>query len=84
VSSKAGQSMKEFLSQIEQGGSFVVHGRLESGEPQQAILELAEHEKYDLIIMGTQGETKSAKLGSIAQKIVRNAPCPVLTIRTPA
>jgi len=81
VKSKAGQSMKDFLAEVESGGSYAVLGRLETGEPREAILEVATHEGYDLIVMGTRGETVNTKLGSIAQKIVRNAPCPVLTIR---
>jgi len=62
-------------------GPFKVHGRLESGDPHLRILEVAEREGYDLIIMGTRGETKTAKLGSTAERVVRNASCPVLTIR---
>jgi nucleotide-binding universal stress UspA family protein len=81
--SRAGQAMKEFLAEIEAGGAFEVHGRLESGEPFHTVLEVATEEEYDLIIMGTHGESKSFKLGSIAQKVVRNATIPVLTIRTP-
>jgi nucleotide-binding universal stress UspA family protein len=80
VRSKAGQSMKAFLAEVEGGGSFAVHGRLESGEPREAILAAA-GEGYDLIVMGTRGEATNVKLGSIAQKVVRNASCPVLTIR---
>jgi nucleotide-binding universal stress UspA family protein len=79
--SKAGQAMKEFLAELEEGGSFEVFGRLESGEPRETILEIATTGGYDLIIMGTHGETHGAKLGSIAEKVVRNATCPVLTVR---
>src|SRR5512143_915671 len=50
--SRAGQAMKEFLAELEQGGSFQVFGRLESGEPQETILEIAATGGYDLIIMG--------------------------------
>lgn len=80
VKSKIGQSMKDFLAEVESGGSFTVHGRLESGEPRHAILEVAQ-EGYDLIVMGTRGETASVMLGSIVQEVVRSASCPVLTIR---
>jgi universal stress protein A len=80
VKSKAGQSMKSFLTEVEGGGSFTCHGRLETGEPREAILEVA-LEGYDLIVMGTRGETTNVKLGSIAQEVVRSAVCPVLTIR---
>jgi nucleotide-binding universal stress UspA family protein len=82
VKSKAGQGMKDFLIEIENAGNFEVHGRLESGEPHLRILELANEETYDIIIMGCHGETQTAPLGGIAMKVVRNAPCPVLLIRT--
>ncbi len=79
IHSQAGQKMKEFLAELEQGGEFSVQGRLETGEPQETVLQVAEG--YDLVVMGTQGESSKAKLGSIAQRVVRNAACPVLTIR---
>jgi nucleotide-binding universal stress UspA family protein len=79
--SQVGKEMKTFLAEIESGGDFDVHGRLESGVPYQTVLEVAEAEGYDLIIMGTHGEAAAQKLGSIATKVVRNACCPVLTIR---
>ena len=81
VKSQAGQSMKAFLAEVEKGGSYEVHGRLEAGEPRLAILEVAAQEGYDLIVMGARGETGHVELGSTAEKIVRNATCPVVTIR---
>lgn len=49
------------------------------------ILLLSKEQKVDLIIMGTHGLTglSHVLLGSVAEKIVRNAPCPVLTVRHP-
>ena len=42
--------------------------------------------KYDLVVMGTHGRTGLSHLlmGSVAEKVVRTAPCPVLTYRKPA
>jgi nucleotide-binding universal stress UspA family protein len=56
------------------------------GEPATAILHQAEQEKIDLIVMGTHGRTGLAYmlLGSVAEKVVRRAACPVLTIRPEA
>jgi universal stress protein A len=47
------------------------------------ICRYAEEMHADLIIMGTHGRTgiRHALLGSIAEKVVRRAPCPVLTVR---
>lgn len=80
--SEAGKAMQDFLSHLSQEGGFEVRGRLELGEPHQKILEVATSEQYDMIIMGKHGEEPRTKLGSIAQKVVRNARCPVVTIRS--
>ncbi|HLV68350.1 MAG TPA: universal stress protein [Polyangiaceae bacterium] len=55
------------------------------GRPRERILELAADGKYDLIVMGTAGWTGRARsmAGSVAESVVRSAPCPVLTVREP-
>lgn len=52
------------------------------GEAGSTILDLAEQGKYDLIIMGTHGRRGLPRLllGSVAQKVVSRAHCPVLTL----
>jgi nucleotide-binding universal stress UspA family protein len=57
--------------------------RVELGAPAAKILELAEKEKIDLIIMGAHGRKglDRAIFGSVAAKVVKGAPCPVMTIR---
>jgi nucleotide-binding universal stress UspA family protein len=57
--------------------------RTESGEPVRKIIELAAAENADLIIMGTHGRVGRlrALVGSVAEGVVRSAPCPVLTVR---
>lgn len=51
--------------------------------PVEAILKLANELDADLIVMGTRGMTglEHALLGSVAERIVRLAKCPVLTVR---
>jgi universal stress protein A len=53
------------------------------GAPYDEIIAAAK--EYDLIVMGTHGRTglKHLLLGSVAEKVVRHASCPVLTVRTP-
>jgi nucleotide-binding universal stress UspA family protein len=53
------------------------------GTPYRKIVEVAEAEKVDLIVMTTHGRTGLSHLvmGSVAERVVRTAPCPVLTIR---
>jgi nucleotide-binding universal stress UspA family protein len=53
------------------------------GEPYVKILEAAKAEQVDLIVMATHGRTGLSHLilGSVAERVIRLAPCPVLTIR---
>jgi len=52
------------------------------GSPAEKILELARQENIDLIIMGAHGRKGLERVffGSVADKVVTGAPCPVLTI----
>jgi len=54
-----------------------------SGAAWQEIVDAATEEKADLIVMGTHGRTglDRALLGSVAERVVRAAACPVLTVR---
>ena len=60
-----------------------IETRVLVGSPAAKILELAEKEKIDIIIMGTHGRKGLERtiFGSVADKIVVGAPCPVLTLR---
>ena len=53
--------------------------------PAAAITEYARSEQIDLIIVGTHGRSGVTHLmmGSVAERVVRTAPCPVLTVRHP-
>jgi universal stress protein A len=53
------------------------------GSPYRQIIELAEAQAVDLIVMATAGRTGFSRLvmGSVAERVVRTAPCPVLTLR---
>jgi universal stress protein A len=53
------------------------------GRAWQEVIELAKENKTDLIVLATHGYTglKHVLLGSVAEKIIRHAPCPVLTVR---
>jgi nucleotide-binding universal stress UspA family protein len=59
--------------------------RLEVGEPASAILQVAEQGAFDMIVMGTHGRRGLPRLllGSVAQKVVSRAHCPVLTLHVP-
>lgn len=65
-------------------GARQVSTVLAIGAPWHEIVELARRDPaIDLIVMGTHGRTgiKHALLGSVAEKVVRHAPCPVLVVR---
>lgn len=56
------------------------------GEPYEVILQTAKDEKFDLIVIGNRGFSKIKRffLGSVAQRVIAEAPCPVLVIHTDA
>lgn len=53
------------------------------GSPADRIVRAAKSRRADLIVMGTHGRSGLAKffLGSVAERVVATAPCPVLTVR---
>jgi nucleotide-binding universal stress UspA family protein len=55
------------------------------GSPVEAIVDYASEKKIQLIVIATHGRTglSHALLGSVAERIIREAPCPVLTLRAP-
>ena len=56
---------------------------IRKGLVDEEIIKFADEKKVDLIVMGTHGRTgiEYTLLGSIAEKIVRKAKCPVLTVK---
>jgi nucleotide-binding universal stress UspA family protein len=72
------------LEAAKDGYGALITTRLVEGSVPEAILDAVEPD--DLIVMGTHGRTGIAHLllGSIAEKVVRKAKCPVLTIGTAA
>jgi nucleotide-binding universal stress UspA family protein len=77
-------SMQAYLERVTaaglEGEIAVVHG-----VPFHEIIETAKIQQVDLIVMGTHGRTgiQHVLLGSVAEKVVRLAPCPVLVVRQP-
>lgn len=54
------------------------------GEPFEKIVETAKNGNFDLIVMGNRGLSKVKRffVGSVTQKVISEAPCPVLVIRS--
>ena len=82
---KIDEALDEAKQRIElMSPGIAVKTALRQGAPWAEIGALAREAPCDLIIMGTHGRTglKHALLGSVTEKVVRTAPCPVLTVRT--
>jgi nucleotide-binding universal stress UspA family protein len=81
---RAGTEMRHYLEDLE-GSGVNVRGRLEQGDAVETIVRVASEEKCDLIIMGTHGRSGLSHLlrGSVAEKVLRQAGCPVVTLRVP-
>jgi nucleotide-binding universal stress UspA family protein len=64
---------------------FTVHLEVREGTPFYEIIRFAKDQSIDLIVMGTHGRAGLAHvlMGSVAEKVVRKAPCPVLTVHHP-
>ena len=54
------------------------------GDPAEVIIEVAEREKADLIVVGNKGMTGTRRffLGSVPNKVLHHAPCSVMVVRT--
>jgi nucleotide-binding universal stress UspA family protein len=65
------------------GKGLNVRTVLRTGVPYREIVALATDERADLVLMGTHGRggLDRALLGSVADRVIRLAPCPVLTVR---
>jgi nucleotide-binding universal stress UspA family protein len=64
-------------------GRVTIEGQALMGSPAEEILRLAESGRYDVVVMGTHGRTgiRRLVLGSVAEKVLRRASIPVLTVR---
>ncbi|AEF96800.1 universal stress protein [Methanotorris igneus] len=76
------KALKKIKKMAEEHGVNVKPEILE-GVPANEIVEFAEKKRADLIVMGTSGKTGLDRflLGSVAEKVIRNAHCPVLVVK---
>lgn len=65
------------------GEGVDVHTHLEVGTPAATIVRVAEEEAIDQVVLSSHGRTGLERmlLGSVAEGVVRRAPCPVLTVK---
>ena len=85
VEAEARSETERFLSTLDPATRATIDVHLVQAEPAKAIIETAAREKFDLIVMGTHGRSGLAHLalGSVAERVVRHSPCPVLTVPRP-
>ncbi|MDR1955014.1 MAG: universal stress protein [Candidatus Methanoplasma sp.] len=83
---KEGRYATKYVAEKARAAGVEVEEKLLEGTPAKAILQEAEAGGYDVIVMGTLGRTGISKLlmGSVAEKIVQNAKCPVMVAKSPA
>jgi len=83
LSSGADKDIAE-IREIADSERALIKTRLEEGEVDKKILEVAEDEKCDLIIMGTKNKKRNwlKKLfgKNVLEKVINRAPCPVLVV----
>jgi nucleotide-binding universal stress UspA family protein len=79
------EPLRDKLIRLHSPDSIAVEHHLKEGDPAREILAAAREFKADLIVLGTHGRTGLSRLlmGSVAEQVVRKAPCPVLSIKTP-
>lgn len=82
----AEKHVQEFLAKNQGIATVPVETRVVKGDPVWEICQAAERAHADLIVMGSHGHTGLVHvlLGSVAERVVRHAPCPVLITRLPA
>jgi nucleotide-binding universal stress UspA family protein len=85
VGSTARELLARFEATAKSAGIDIDASFCEPGDPATAIVERATQGGYDLLVLGTHGRSglAHAVLGSVAEKVVRRARCPVLTVRAP-
>lgn len=71
-------------AEAERRATTAVRTEVVAGEPASEILRHARTHGIDLVVVGTHGRTglKHLVLGSVAERVVRQAPCPVLVVRS--
>jgi nucleotide-binding universal stress UspA family protein len=77
----ADESLDEVVEQ-KIGKDFQVHRRVVKGAPAEQIVRVASEEGVDMIVIATHGESGFHHLvfGSVTEKVIKLAPCPVLVI----
>jgi len=84
VKSGAAMQLQQFADKYNDK-KISVAASIDEGKPFVKIIEAAKSYDVDLIVMGTHGRTglRQTLIGSVAEKVVRKAPCPVMIVKHP-
>jgi nucleotide-binding universal stress UspA family protein len=77
------QRLNEFIAKKgDVGGHPIIRKLVDAGQPYGAILDCAENERIDLIVMSSHGRSGLSRMliGSVTDKVLRGASCPVLVV----
>ena len=81
---QAGDYLAELQSQWA-GSQLTCHTRVEQADPREAIVNYAKDHSIDLVVMTSTTRSKLLRwvTGSVADQVLRSAPCPVYIVRPP-
>jgi len=79
------EKLRETVARFPESGQVKVIPNLRKGQPHEEILKEASERKAELIVIASHGKTGLKKyfIGSVAEKVMQEAKCPVLLIRNP-
>jgi nucleotide-binding universal stress UspA family protein len=78
------EKLQEIIDKNQQNGDIKVIPDVRKGQPYEEILKEASERKIDLIVIASHGKTGLQKyfIGSVTEKVMKEAKCPVLLIRS--
>jgi nucleotide-binding universal stress UspA family protein len=79
------EKLQEVIGKNQQNGNIKVIPDVRKGQPYEEILKEASERKIDLIVIASHGKTGLQKyfIGSVTEKVMKEAKCPVLLVRSP-
>lgn len=81
ISGAVESNLKNLAEEKTKETGLQISVQIEEGKIYNKIVEVAQNEKVNFIVMGTKGNLNSKFIGSNANKVVKTAPCPVITIK---
>lgn len=82
-SNRYAPALIERAESLLRAAGFPTERRIETGDPREALIRIAEDERVDVLVVGSQGRTGITRLllGSVSAHTVTHAPCSVLVVK---